>query len=66
MDLPEMRALLHYFEMRRYLSEDEILPDTWIAETLASSNTLDARGFVSLDLARVIPLWTIRTSVRMG
>ena len=53
-------------EMRRYLSKDEILPDTWIAETLASSNTLDARGFVGLDLARAIPLWTIRTSVRMG
>ena len=55
MDLPEMRALLHYVEMRRYLSEDEILPDTWIAETLASSNTLDARGFVGLDLARAVP-----------
>ena len=66
MGLPEVRALLHYVEMRRYLSEDEILPDTWIAETLASSNTLDARGFVDLDLARVIPLWTIRTSVRIG
>jgi ribosomal-protein-alanine N-acetyltransferase len=43
-DLPDMRALLHDAEVRRYLCDDEILPDEWIAEMLAGSDALDPRG----------------------
>jgi [ribosomal protein S5]-alanine N-acetyltransferase len=43
-DLAEMRALLHDAEVRRYLCDDEILPDSWIVEALAGSDALDPRG----------------------
>jgi [ribosomal protein S5]-alanine N-acetyltransferase len=52
-DLAEMRALLHDAEVRRYLCDDEILPDDWIVETLAGSDALDARG---------LGLWAIQSA----
>lgn len=51
-DLPEMRTLLHDVEVRRYLCDDEVLPDTWIAEMLAGSDALDPHG---------LGLWVIQS-----
>jgi RimJ/RimL family protein N-acetyltransferase len=52
-DLPEMRALLHDVNVRRYLCDGEILPDGWIIETLAASDALDPRG---------LGLWAIQNA----
>ena len=52
-DLLELRALLHDVEVRRYLCDDEILPDTWMRETLAKSDALDPRG---------LGLWAIESA----
>ena len=43
-DLPALRALLHDTEVRRFLCDDEILPDDWFLETLERSDVLDPRG----------------------
>jgi [ribosomal protein S5]-alanine N-acetyltransferase len=52
-DLPELRALLHDVEVRRYLCDDEILPDSWITETLQRSDELNSRG---------LGLWVIQSA----
>lgn len=51
-DLPAFRALLHDAEVRRYLCDDEILPDGWIIGTLAASDALNPRG---------LGLWAIQS-----
>jgi ribosomal-protein-alanine N-acetyltransferase len=43
-DLPALRILLHDVQVRRYLCDDEILPDDWFHETLERSDTLDPEG----------------------
>ena len=52
-DLAALKALLHDGEVRRYVCDDEVLPDPVVADMIAQSRARDTQG---------LGLWVIETA----